>query len=209
MNIQDEKLYKITLALAGIFQAVSIVRDLARTGTTNEVAFEVSINSIYKIDTANVEDVYGGVQGVQLGLKELMGLLGSERITSDPDISRYVVSLMHLERRLQRNTEIKKTLTRRIKHAVSQANYFSSMHATVMASLADIYINTLGTLPFRLQVLGNSKHLGQAEIVNKIRAALLAGIRSVVLWRQMGGTRFQLFFMRGKLAKMAQQILTA
>lgn len=210
MNTSNTKLYKITLALAGILQATTIVRDLAKTGTTDEAAFTTSINSIYKIDAANIIDIFGSTQNLRTGLKEIINLFGRNKTKIDPYISRYVVSTMHLERKLIKDKTIMDTLARRIKYAASQANYFSSgTHPTVIASLADIYINTIGTLPFRLQVLGQAKFLQQTETINKIRATLLAAVRSAVLWQQVGGNRLQLFFQRTKLANMAKQILNS
>jgi high frequency lysogenization protein len=207
MNITEQKLVDSTLALAGILQAAILVRDLAKTGMADEAAVQVSINSIYKIDSKNVVEIYGGAQGVQVGLRELVFLLGGSKANADPYISRYAISLMHLERRLRKNPEMQGILQRRIKQAILQANYFSAMHPTVLASLADTYLNTLGRLSFRIHLLGQAKFLQQPEIVNKIRALLLAGVRSAVLWRQVGGSRWQLFLQRGKLTQMAKQIL--
>jgi high frequency lysogenization protein len=36
---------------------------------------------------------------------------------------------------------------------------------------------------------------------------LLAGIRSAVLWRQLGGTRFQLLFSRKRIVSDAEELL--
>ena len=52
-----------------------------------------------------------------------------------------------------------------------------------------------------------SKLNKQPEIVqDKIRACLLAGIRSAVLWRQVGGSKWQLLFHRKKLVQAARQL---
>jgi high frequency lysogenization protein len=207
MNITDKKFFNITLALGGMFQSAALVRDLAKDGMADEKAFVTSINSIYKIDASDVPEIYGDAQGVQLGLRELIRLLGSDKTTTDPYIGRYVISLMHLERKLIRTPDMLAALKRRINYATSQANYFSSTHPTVLTSLADTYLNTLGTLPFRIHVMGQVKFLQQADVIGKIRALLLAGVRSTVLWRQMGGTRWQLFLQRNKLSEMAKEIL--
>jgi high frequency lysogenization protein len=207
MNISDQKFYNMTLALAGIFQAATLVRDLAKTGVADDVAFQTAINSLYKIDAKDVPEVYGGARGLRVGLQEIIRLLGNDKAATDPYIGRYVISLLHLERKLVRNKAMLDALRRRIEFAVSQANYFSPTHPTVLASLADIYLNTLGTLPFRIPVLGQVKFLQQADIINKVRALFLAGVRSTVLWRQLGGTRWQLFLQRNKLIQMAQKVL--
>ncbi len=207
MSEVNQKYYNITLALAGVFQAAVLVRDLAKDGAVNEDAFNALINSIYKIDAPDVVTVYGGEQNVRMGLLEIIHLLGNDKKPTDPTISRYVISMFHLERKLIHRAEMLSTLTRRVNIAISQAKYFSPTHPNVIASLADIYLNTLGTLPYRIQILGNAKYLNQTEIVNKVRAILLAGVRSAVLWQQMGGARWQIIFCRSKLTNMAKQIL--
>lgn len=207
MNNIDKKLYDTTIALAGVFQAAGLVRDLARSGVADSEAFQTSISSIYQIDAADVVAVFGGLKGLRLGLTELISLLGNDKVSTDAYLSRYVISMIHLERKLLKNPELLNALTRRVKYAVSQAKYFSDIHPRVISSLADIYITTLGTLPFRIQILGQAKFLNQEEIIHKIRALLLAGVRSVVLWRQMGGKRWHLFLWRARITKMAQQLL--
>lgn len=208
MRSDEHKIYNITLALAGIFQAASLVRDLAKKGTLDEEAYAASISSVYKVDAANATAVYGGTQNLRIGLTELIRLLGHDKTSTDPYIGRYVVSLIQVERKLVKNKNIMQILTRRVKYASSQAVYFSETHSTVIASLADIYLNTVGTLNFRIQVIGQAKFLSQTEIVNKVRALLLAGIRSVVLWRQLGGSRFNLLFSRNKITQSAKNILS-
>lgn len=208
MKKNEKKIVDLSLALAGIFQCAAIVRDLARTGQVEKLAFNTSIRTIYQIEVPSVEQVYGQMSGLHLGLQELINLLGQTKVTTDRDISRYLMGLMHLERKLTYSSEIKKILSRRIKHAVSQANYFSSSPQLIINSLADIYVTTLGRLSFRLHVVGHGKHLSQTETISKIRAALLAGVRSAVLWRQLGGSRWQLFLMRNKFIGIAKRLLT-
>jgi len=41
---------------------------------------------------------------------------------------------------------------------------------------------------------------------NRIRACLLAGIRSAILWRQVGGTKWQLLFFRRRIFDTAQHL---
>lgn len=209
MQRNEKKNIERSLALAGVFQSAALVRDLARTGSTEKIAFDTSIHSIYQIDARTVEQVYGGkINGLRLGLQELVNLLGHTTVTPDREITRYLIGLMHLERKLIRSVETKKKLSRRIKHAISQANYFSASPQLVIDGLADIYVTTLGLLPFRLHVVGQSKYLAHAETISKIRAVLLAGVRSAVLWRQLGGSRWQLFLMRNKLMVIGKQLLS-
>ena len=209
MQKNEKKNVERSLALAGVFQSAALVRDLARTGKTEQLAFNTSIQSIYTLDVSTVEQVYGGtISGLRLGLQELVNLLGYNKIRQDRELTRYLIGLMHLERKLVRSPETKKNLSRRIKHAISQANYFAASPQLVINSLADIYVTTLGALPFRLHVIGQGKYLAHAETICKIRAALLAGVRSAVLWRQLGGSRWQLFLKRHTLIGVGKKLLT-
>jgi high frequency lysogenization protein len=44
-------------------------------------------------------------------------------------------------------------------------------------------------------------------IANRIRACLLAGVRAARLWRQVGGSRWQLIFSRGRYLNAIDQAL--
>jgi high frequency lysogenization protein len=205
----EKKNIERSLALAGVFQSAALVRDLARTGKTEKLAFDTSIQSIYTVDVNTVEQVYGGsINGLRLGLQELVNLLAYTKVRQDRELTRYLMGLMHLERKLIRSPEVKNNLSRRIKHAISQANYFASSPQLIINGLADIYVATLGALSFRLHVVGKGQYLMHADTVSKIRAALLAGVRSAVLWRQLGGARWQLFLMRHQLMGISKKLLS-
>src|SRR5690606_41275217 len=51
----------------------------------------------------------------------------------------------------------------------------------------------------RIQVHGDMRHLQINANAARIRALLLAGIRSARLWRQLGGNRWQMLFARKKM----------
>jgi high frequency lysogenization protein len=56
-------------------------------------------------------------------------------------------------------------------------------------------------------VNGEQEYLSRPDIVNKIRACLLAGIRSTILWKQCGGTRWKFLFFRKKIQVEIQKLL--
>lgn len=77
----------------------------------------------------------------------------------------------------------------------------------IINQLADIYQQTISTLSFRIQVSGKPQYLKNTAIANTIRATLLAGIRSAVLWQQLGGRRWHFLIKRRKLAQDIQALL--
>ena len=197
-----------TLALAGIIQASHLVQQIAKRGTVSDSeAFETSIASIFKLDAESTEAVYGGGKGVSTGLKLLRAQLSNQSATRDLELTKYVVSVMHLERQLAKQRDMLGRIAEGIEKARTQAGYFSALHANVIANLAGIYSDTISTLTPRIIVNGEQHFLDNPDKANKIRALLLAAIRSAVLWRQVGGGRFRLLFERGAMLREIDECL--
>jgi high frequency lysogenization protein len=201
-----------TLALAGIFQAARLVQQIARRGMVDQEVFATSIQTIFKIDAATPEDIYGGEQNVLSGCKTLLNQLAGGN-TANPDkkkdieITKYVINIMVLERKLMKEPKLLKRLTAGIEKASNQAEHFSATHDNVIASLADVYSDTVSTLRPRVMVNGEHNHLSNPDNANKIRALLLAAIRSAVLWDQCGGSRWQIMFNRKAFIAEAETIV--
>lgn len=197
-----------TLALAGVFQSVYLVREIAHHGTVPSNLLEVSIRSLFEMDPPDTESVYGGRSELHIGLKLLKDQIGGDTKKADIEITKYVVSLLHLERKLVRNQALMGRLKEGITRARTQVEHYSYTHENVLAALADLYVNTVSTLTPRIIVSGQRGHLTNPANANKVRALLLAAVRSVVLWRQSGGNRFQLLFKRKQLAAEAANLIT-
>lgn len=199
-----------TLALAGIFQAAHLVQEIARTGVMDTAAYEVSIKSLFKIDAATTDEVYGSIpQDLRLGLQVLRDHLQSgKKQAKDLELVRYVLNLIVLEKRLSSSPKTLEKLGIGIERAQRQAEHLSSTHNHVIASLADLYANTISTLGPRIIVNGDAVHLRDPENVASIRALLLAGIRSAVLWRQKGGRRWEIILSRNKYVNTVGKILS-
>ena len=99
------------------------------------------------------------------------------------------------------------TLQKKLNYAVTQANYFHETHPTVINNLGHIYADTISNMKFRIQVFGAKDIISIDEYMMKIRAILLAGVRSAVLWNQVGGTQWQFLLSRRKIAKCAKQLI--
>jgi high frequency lysogenization protein len=201
------------LALAGIFQSARLVQLLAREGRMDAEAFQASIQSILALDAESVDAVYGGIDGVRLGLDLLAHKLGGHSGPSDVEMARYVVALMHLEGLLRRRPDMLDAIRNGIDTARHQMKFFEAgsegetIHPVLIDKLADLYTQTISTLGPRIMVSGEHGHLANPVIAAKVRAVLLAGIRSAVLWHQTGGQRWRLLFSRGRIARAATELL--
>ena len=196
------------LALGGIFEAALQVDKLARTGQSSEGATRCLIQSILERSPDDALAVYGGSHhGVRGGLQALQSMLERDTAALQRDALRYSMNLIALERQLQKRDDMLSVLGQRLSHVDNQVAHFGLLHDNVMASLGGAYQDTLSTLRLRIQVHGDMRHLQQPDVANRIRALLLAGIRSARLWRQVGGHRWQLLLSRRKLLEAVHAIL--
>ena len=123
------------------------------------------------------------------------------------ETTRYAIALLHLERQLSNHRDMSERLINDIEEVGRQCDYFGGcMNSTVIGRLAEIYKETISELGPKIIVKGEQDHLGNPEIAAQIRALLLAGIRSAVLWRQAGGSRFTMFFRRKKMIAEAKKL---
>ncbi len=196
-----------TLALAGLFQALALVRTLATQGQADAASYVSSIGSVLRIDAPSVAAVFDGVGGVRLGLQTLQRELEGRQV--DAATRRMALTVLRIERRLIGDPPRVEHLQQGLRDAQRQAEHFGSVdHPTVIARLASLYADTLSSLRPRVLVTGNAQMLNQQATVERIRAALLAAVRAAVLWRQLGGTQWRLLLQRRQTLMVARGLLT-
>lgn len=194
------------LALAGIFQAVSLVRDLAREGDCDSEALEASLASVFKLESDSAADVFGGNVGVRRGLRVLIEQVeGDDR---DLPLFHMLINVLKLERSLARNHEINQRLGEGLDGMQRQLQHFPVTHPTIVARLADLYTVNLSSLKPRVTVVGNPLYLQQPAQAERVRALLLAAVRAAVLWHQLGGRRRHLLFRPQREVMIARGMLT-
>jgi len=200
-NLQD-----LTLALAGVVQAAILVEQVAKTGQVQQDAYKCSIESLFDLNPASTLAVYGGsAQHLRIGLEALRDMLAGQH--KHQEAMRYALGALHLQKKLAGRKDMLNTIATRVSQAASQAEHFSSTHDNVIGNLGQVYSETISTFRFRIQVMGDYNYLQQTRIASQIRALLLASIRSAMLWRQLGGNRWQLLFQRKALASQVDQLL--
>jgi high frequency lysogenization protein len=188
----------LTLAIAGVFQAASLVKQIANTGMANSAVIEASLETLFKFDAESVEDVYGGVAGVGAGIRELNRQISAAKGERDLDITRYVISMLVLERKLSANKSMLNQIASTLENIKSGLDYFSLMHENTLLKLGQLYKDTISNLNPRIIISGEQIHLSNEINASRIRALLLAGLRSAILWRQCGGSRWSLLLNRKK-----------
>ena len=198
--------YDQTLALAGIYQAASLVKQIANSGMANSAHIESSIETLFRFDADSVEQVYGSVASVSHGVKVLLQHL-KDKSNRDLEITKYVFSLLMLERKLSANKKMLDEIDQGLKKIEAQFDFFSLNHENTFAKIGQLYKDTVSTLGPKIIVSGEQPYLSNEINASKVRALLLAGIRSAVLWRQCGGSRWQFLFGQKAYINECEKIL--
>lgn len=192
-----------TLALAGVMQGLKLAQSFAQTGEAETDTLQASLASLFRIDADSTEGVYGSAQLMASGLQGLIGQLqGGE--ARDSGCSRMAVTLLHVERKLVGRSDLLKVIRDGVNEIERQREHFGITHPTVLNRLGDLYAQSVSKLSPRVLVQGNPVQLAQPQVVAQIRASLLAAMRSAVLWRQLGGSYWDLLLRRRAILQAAQ-----
>ncbi|WP_111412524.1 high frequency lysogenization protein HflD [Billgrantia lactosivorans] len=201
----DSATARQALALAGVFQAASLVDELARTGQVDTRPWETLIQATLDTDPESFEAIYGGhPNNLRRGLEVLEAVVGRKQ--ANPAVLRYGFSLLLLMNKLRNDNAMMSSLGRHLGRIQGQAEHFGATHENVIASLGEAYQETLSTLKTRIVVQGDPSLLQSRMMPERVRAILLGGIRFALLWHQQGGRRWKLVFQRSALRKALDQL---
>lgn len=205
------------IALAAVAQSAALVHRIATRGEAPQADLRACINPLLELDPPEVGDVYPNVADLSLGLRTVQSIFSSERDTENSEIVRYTLGMLLLRNRLTADDEMQRRIRERlalieplpaevVTSADINADFEQSQQERVFRQLAGLYQDTISTLSYRIQVQGKVEHLKDEAVANRIRALLLAGIRSAVLWYQLGGRRWRLLLYRKRIHESAGNI---
>lgn len=187
------------IALSGVFQATELVRQAAHHGTWSGFAASASLASLFRLEADTVEAVYGDRERLRLGLETLAGVLSGEG--TGGETLQHAVVLLQLQKKFTRNGAMMHEVAEGLA-AIEQstAELEEPRREEKQAeAVAELYSRTISRLTPRVVVNGSPRHLQTPRTVAWIRALLFAGLRSAVLWQQLGGGRFNLLIGRKRL----------
>lgn len=196
-----------TLALAGMFQAAILIDELAACGSCDGAAFDGSFDSLFTFDADSTEAVFGQVSCLYSGFGALNDYLGGETRTSSRNVAYYVLSMMKLATRILSDPALSEHLFDRLQDIERRSGEFELPRSSIIGKIDGLYQETISQLEPRILVRGEQNHLLNNDIAARIRTLLLAGIRSAVLWRQLGGSKWKLFLGRKRYVAAARELL--
>ena len=203
----EHSLNNQVIALAGVAQAMELVKQTARTGRNDEMALKSSVLSILMVDAEDILEVFGGLPNLVLGLKALKRQLSEPRQV-DPETARYASTLIYLEPLLSQNQQMTQIISLAIHEAREVWDRSTErLDPEIFRILATAYQQTVSTLKPRIMVAGEQRQLSDPQNANQIRTLLLAGIRSSLLWRQAGGSKWRVLFLRSRMQRVIDELL--
>jgi len=212
------KLTEQLIALGGMFTSSSLVHDIATTNksaineTFNQETINATtclINSLAVVNPATTLDVFGGdIANIKLGMRKLaLNMQNSGQDPSLKTLSYYSFAMTKLENMLVKRNDLISKISSKLPYIENQCENFGALHDNVISTCAELYLQTLSTLPYRIRIVGTYKHLKDTTNANLIRTLLLTGVRCAMLWRQLGGNRWQLLFKRKLILQELNNLL--
>ena len=170
------------------------------------------------LDPDSMADIYPNLGSFGLGFKTLQDMFSNDRLRENAELIRYTLGMLVLRNKLINNKQMQEIIRERLS-LIEPLNLLQSddgvtapeldersQRERTYEQLAKLYQDTISTLPYRIQVQGKADELNNERIANRIRALLLAGIRSAVLWYQLGGRRWRLVLYRKRVQETAGSI---
>lgn len=202
------------LALAGVFQATQLTHMTAMSGQQSigesgnfylEQMIKASLNirPSGKLE-AQTLDFFNQLADISLGLKTLESSITQpfdpapkSRIPKLSNIKlpmAYALSLLQLEKKVYSNAKFVEIIEQSQQKILRQLSFFDNnyLHPSILANLAQTYVDTAGSMNPRIMVRGNAQAFKDSSHTNRIRASLFTGLQMAHLWRQLGGSRWDL-----------------
>jgi high frequency lysogenization protein len=191
------------LALAGLAQAVELVVRIANHGEADADTLKASLDSLFRLDADSTEAVFAGAWNVRPGLRALLSHLKGGDAHSAAAM-RIALTVLQVERKLARREDLLRKIADGLARIDAARDRSGAPAPETLQQLGDLYAATVSQLSPRVLVQGNPMHLSQAGVVAEIRAVLFAAVRAAVLWRQLGGSYWDLTLRRGAIVSAAQ-----
>jgi high frequency lysogenization protein len=188
-----------------MLQAIRLVQQMADNGQAETRPLAVCIESLFRFDAESTAAIFGSTADLQPGLRRLVAQLdGSGR---DPAQTRIAMSLMSLERQFMAHPATVQAIHAALQDLATQWQTDGPTHPAILARLGELYAQHISPLGPKVMVQGNPVYLAQPTVVGEVRAGLLAALRSVVLWRQLGGGYWDFLWSRRAMIAAAQSLL--
>lgn len=195
--------------MAALSQAAYLVDSIARKGIVDTDDFRAMLDSLFAdAGTATSPlNIYGDMSHLRTGMRISSKILRGDQLPQSKLLMTYSAGLLSLERRLSKDSNMRRKLAEGMKRIDKQRQYFGdSMHSNIIAAVADLYGETISTMKPRIIVRGKSEHLSQTANTQRVRTLLMAGLRAAHIWHRHGGGHLNLLIRRKALLHELEQL---
>lgn len=202
-NIENQ-----TIALAAAFQAIEQVEELAWNGVYSEQHLDTSISSILCTKPKSVVQIYDNLHMLSRGFRVLQQQLSGNVSGKKMEITRHMSALLNLANALQKNKKNMQNIAAAIQSSKIIQHNEGTENASkpLIVALSNAYIENISPLGRKVIIEGKESHLNNEHNSQVIRVFLLATIRALVLWNQLGGNRLRLILNRSKHINYAKKM---
>lgn len=189
------------MALGAATQCTVLIHELATKGQVDEKQLAACLDPLFVLNPDSVADIYPDPVHFSNGINTLQQVFESQGLKQNAEAARYLLGVMVLQKKFLKYSEMQNTIGKRLEY-IGDSRRDGSLQPLSdqeFAEISRVYQDTLSNLTYRIHVGGNPDYLRQPEVANRIRALLLAAIRSSVLWHQLGGRRWHLFLQKKRI----------
>lgn len=199
--------YRI-LAISCTLQCAQLIDKIAREGSADQTTAAALQEPLFVLNPKTEAEVFPRPSLLVPGLTLVESLSRGGSLRSLQMVVQYAVGMLRLADGVLENRQLASQLRYgidAIDRGAPEAQGASASSEQTRA-LAAVYKATLSKFPRPIQIKGSAAMLSNEDNADSIRALLLAGVRSALFWRQLGGRRWQLLFFRNRLSSTASQL---
>ena len=196
------------IAIAAVTQSVEVAFDLARSLRLPESTLSCLTESLFQISAETPLSIYSAGDRLELGIRRCGERLEAP-LRQEESFLATSMQIAYLAKELTKDPSTQHRLRAAIEAIdIRRTKEDSAELAQTVAqqALAELYQTHISPLGPKIILRGEPHLLQRPEIAAKIRTALLAGVRAMVLWRQMGGKSWHLVLRRKQLRRALSTI---
>jgi high frequency lysogenization protein len=148
-----------TMALAAMFQAATLVNELAQHGSYDLQAFDCSFNSLFTIDADTTREALGDITCLSRGFSALADYLGGENRSPGRNIAYYLLSMLKISNQLLRNESLADKMLSGLQRIDSSSSDFNLSRTSVINKIDGLYQDCISSLSPRIIVRGEQNYL--------------------------------------------------
>ena len=208
-----------SIALAALFQCCNQIQRIAKTGYYDDKAMICVIRALLVTDPNTVEDIYNP-SDLLPGFRQIAECLEKGEEVKTPqtvETTKLALKLVALAISIEKSSRIYAKLSDEIdglkKAMGAEGSKFMEgdpnevIGESTLHTFGALYTSLISPNFSKLLIYGEERFLSQTVNQDRIRSLLLAGIRAVILWRQLGGKRRFLFFRRKDIVQYCKKQL--